>query len=374
MFEDKTFENILDNMLEYVRNRNAKLDTRDGSIIYTALAPMAMELETAYHNLDRILDESFVETASKEYLVRFGNQLGVLLNEATCGHFLGEFDAKVEIGSRFNLDEYNYSVIQKLKEETVDGVLHYFYELVCETAGKEPNELFGYLTPITYVDGLTYAALVSNIILGEDEEDTEAYRYRLQVHTQNPPIDGNIAQYVEWLDEFDGVGKYRIIPCWDGANTVKVVISDSENRSIDTTIVGNLVDRVQEYLDPESTGMGDGKAPIGAIVSVCSATETKVFVSCDLKFKNGTSDEGVNQVKDSIREYLKTISLESDTIDYMQLMAAIYNTDCVEYVQQLSVTVGSIVMNPSETPFVQNVTLDDTPIWVLDEKSVIGGV
>jgi uncharacterized phage protein gp47/JayE len=44
MFEQKTFENILSEMLTYVAGRNKELDIREGSIIYTALAPIALEL------------------------------------------------------------------------------------------------------------------------------------------------------------------------------------------------------------------------------------------------------------------------------------------------------------------------------------------
>ena len=52
MFENKTFENLLSDMLSYVRNTDSELDTRTGSLIYTALAPIALELEAAYHEMD----------------------------------------------------------------------------------------------------------------------------------------------------------------------------------------------------------------------------------------------------------------------------------------------------------------------------------
>ena len=69
MFESKTFENILSDMLTHVNSLDSEIDTRTGSIIYNTLAPIALELETAYHEMDMILDESFLETASKEYLI-----------------------------------------------------------------------------------------------------------------------------------------------------------------------------------------------------------------------------------------------------------------------------------------------------------------
>ena len=214
MYEHKTFENILSSMLTYVGEQNSELDTRTGSIIYNALAPIALELETAYHEMDMVLDETFLESASKEYLIKHGNQMGLEINEATYGHFEGEFNVDVAIGSRFNLDEYNYNVIEKLSDPTEENQ-YYTFELVCETAGSAPNAIFGDLTPITYVPNLSYAKLNSILIYGEDEEDTEAYRYRLQVHIKKPPINGNVAQYNEWLDEYDGIGRYKVLPCWN---------------------------------------------------------------------------------------------------------------------------------------------------------------
>ena len=92
MFENKTFETILSEMLTYVEGQNPELDTRTGSIIYTALAPVALELETAYREMDMILNETFVETASKEYLAKHGDQVGVELNLATYAHLEGWFD------------------------------------------------------------------------------------------------------------------------------------------------------------------------------------------------------------------------------------------------------------------------------------------
>ena len=44
MFENKDFESIMEEMLSQVSD---KLDKREGSVIYDAIAPMAMELAQA---------------------------------------------------------------------------------------------------------------------------------------------------------------------------------------------------------------------------------------------------------------------------------------------------------------------------------------
>lgn len=377
MYENKTFENILSDMLSYVSEQNSELDTRTGSIIYTALAPIALELETAYHEMDMILTETFLSTASKEYLVKHGDQIGLEINEATCGHFKGEFNVDVEIGSRFNLDEFNYNVIAKLSEPTEDNP-YYVCELVCETSGSEPNGYLGDLTPITFISNLSYAKLTSVLIYGEDEEETEAFRYRLQVHVKNPPINGNVYQYDEWLAEYDGVGKYRTIPCWNGINTVKLLISNSENK----TASDELITQVQEYFDPPITtidddttaenypqgrGMGNGQAPIGAIVTVDTITEVPVVIACELVLKDGyTSPVGV---QDAVEEYLNSLALNKTTISYMAISAEIYNAESVEDVTSLSITIDGKVMDTSVSPFIPSVTIEDTEVAVLDTEN-----
>lgn len=378
MFEHKTFEAILGDMLSYVSDRNPDLDTRDGSMIYTALAPIALELETAYHEMNMILEETFLETASKEFLIKHGEQIGIDLNEATYGHFKGEFDVDVEVGSRFNLDKFNYNVINKLSSPT-DSNPYYTCELVCETAGSEPNGCFGDLTPITYVANISHAKLVSAIIYGEDEEETEAYRYRIQTHIRNPAIDGNVNQYNEWLDDYDGVGKYRVIPCWNGQNTVKLVVLNPEQKSAST----ELITQVQNYFDPptetindnvsdasypQGRGMGNGKAPIGAVVTVDTVTEVPVAIGATITLKNGyTSLIGV---RESVKKYFNSLALNKNTISYLAISAAIYNAESVEDITSLFVGVKDVTMGVGSN-YVKSVTLEDNEIPVLNEDECI---
>ena len=367
MFEDKTFENILGEMLAYVEQQNPELDTRVGSVIYTALAPIAMELETAYHEMVMIMDEAFLDTASLEYLVKHGNQVGVELREATCGHYVGEFDVAVEIGSRFNLDKFNYNVIDKISDPTDDNA-YYTYELVCETAGTEPNGYLGKLTPITFCQNLTHAELVSVISYGEDEEDTEAYRYRIQTHIMNPPLNGNVAQYNEWLDEYEGVGKYKVQPLWNGANTVKLVILDSENKRASDELIAN----VQEYFDPNSEGMGNGVAPIGAVVTVSSVEEVPVYFYCNFTLKDGyTEAEVTESIINAVDEYLQSMVFEKQTVSYMPISAAVYNAEGVEDVVELVVSVNGVSMEIGASDFIPSITLNSDEIAVLDSTNSV---
>ncbi len=52
MFESITFESIIKRMLSKIPS---DMDKREGSIIYDALAPVALELQLMYIELDNIL-------------------------------------------------------------------------------------------------------------------------------------------------------------------------------------------------------------------------------------------------------------------------------------------------------------------------------
>jgi uncharacterized phage protein gp47/JayE len=220
------------------------------------------------------------------------------------------------------------------------------------------------------VKNISHAKLVSVITYGEDEEETESYRYRLQIHAKNHPLNGNISYYNECLDEYPdgGIGVYRITPRWNGANTVKVTILNSEN----TAASDELVADVQEYLDPNSEGMGNGQAPIGAIVTVNTVTEEPVVINCQLTLKEGYNS--TSDVQKAVNDYLKSIALNKYTISYMPISAAIYNSESVEEVNQLSITVNGVTMDTETTPFVDSVTIGEDCIAVLDTENSVWSV
>lgn len=67
MFEDQTFDTILQRMLDRVPT---DIDKREGSIIYDALAPAAVELAQMYVELDLNANLRFADTATGDYLTK----------------------------------------------------------------------------------------------------------------------------------------------------------------------------------------------------------------------------------------------------------------------------------------------------------------
>lgn len=290
MFEHQTYEDILQRLLGRVREKYPDVDTREGSVAWISLAPAAAELQEAYIALDIVLNETFGDTASREYLIRRAFGRGLSPDEASYGVFKGAFNIDVPIGSRFSLEnyDYNYTVTERVSQ----GVFH----LRCETLGAEPNQFLGTLIPIEYINGLTSAQLTELLIPGEDEEETEQFRQKYFNSFNSQAFGGNRDDYVEKVSKISGVGGVKVYRAWNGGGTVKLVIIDSDYNKPSNT----LVDYVQEMVDPiGSQGEGLGTAPIDHIVTIFATDEAIIDMETQITFENGWTWDDVKENVDA---------------------------------------------------------------------------
>lgn len=348
-YEDMTYEVILQRMMTRVTNQYPNLDNREGSILFNALASAALELAIAYTEIDNSRNESFVDTASREYILIGCRDMGMDVSqfEEMAGTHKGEFDVEVPIGSRWNCDLYNYEVIELIGLNSETN--YYEYRMLCETAGAAPNNQTGDLIGITDIPtGLTYAMVTECLIEGKNETSDEDIRAAYYEYVKNTVADGNINQYIRWCDEYDGIGNSKVIPLWNGANTVKVSILSESNRAASD----ELISEFQEYIDPNVTGMGDGVAPIGALVTVSTATEIPINVTATVSMKDGYND--TSQINVELSNYFSRIAYKSNKVSYMSVGAVILAVEGVESLNDLTVNGDSV-----------DITLGDEEIPVL---------
>lgn len=298
MLKNTTFEVLLDRMLQKVKEQNSNLDTREGSIIYNALAPAAVELQNLYIQLEIILNETFADTASRHYLIKRAAEHGVIVKPASKAIRRGEFDIDIPIGSRFSLNILNYIAIEKISD--------FVYKLECETPGNAGNAESGHLIPIDYIEGLTKAELTDVLIPGDDEEDTEHLRKRYFDSLNSQPFGGNISDYRQKVNSINGVGGVKVIPHWKGGGTVKLIIIDSDYHAPSEY----LVNSVQTIVDPTvNQGKGLGTAPIGHVVTVVGCAETPVNINTHITFKEGFSFVSMESViNQTIIDYFGELS------------------------------------------------------------------
>lgn len=308
MYENITYEVILERMLDRVIEKFPDIDTGEGSVIYNALAPAAIELQNMYISLDVILNESFADTQSRDYLIKRCAERGVGVKSATYAIRKGEFtpiSLDIPIGSRFSLDELNYEVIEKIGDGS--------YKMRCETAGYYGNIESGLLTPIEYIEGMESAILTEILIPGEDEEDTEHLRQRYFDSLESQAFGGNIADYKEKVCSINGVGGVKVYPVWNGGGTVKLVIIDSNFDSPSST----LISAVQNIIDPiQNQGTGKGLAPIGHTVTVVGCEKTPVNIVTKITFQSGWDWEAIKSyVEEEIDKYFKELSSDWDSFE-----------------------------------------------------------
>lgn len=298
-YSSMTYEVILQRMLDRVPDN---MDKREGSIIYDALAPAAAELAILYIEFGIIENESYADTASRDYLIKRAAERGITPDPATNAIVKGIFtpsNVNIPIGTRFNSDNLNYVVINKIQ----DGQ----YQLQCETEGTTGNRFSTILIPIDYIDGLETAQISEVLIPGEDEEDTEVLRNRYFESFETKAFGGNKTDYVQKTNEIDGVGSTKVTPVWNGGGTVKLTILNSDFGKASNT----LIETVQNTIDPEQDGNGIGIAPIGHIVTVDTAEEVPIYVKAILTFASGyTFNSLKSQIENVIKDYLLEIRKE----------------------------------------------------------------
>lgn len=295
-YENYSFENILNRMLEIVRDKNNTIDTREGSVIHDALSPASVEFQNLFMELNALLNDTFADTASRDYLILRCAERGLTPEEATHAILKGEFNMNVPIGSRFSLNELNYTVIEKIND--------CIFKLQCETTGTIGNSYFGTMIPIEYIEGLETCILTELLIPGEDEEDTEILRQRYFASFDTRAYGGNIKDYLEKTNSIQGVGNTKVVPVWNGGGTVLLIIIDSTFRKATPT----LIQLVKDTLDPMPYGTGQGLAPIGHVVTVRTVDEVLINITSTLTFDPSYTFERVKeQIENTLNDYMLSL-------------------------------------------------------------------
>jgi uncharacterized phage protein gp47/JayE len=338
MYEDVTYETIIKRLLNRVPE---ELDQREGSIIYTALAPAAAELAILYIELDTVLKEAYADTADREYLIRLGKERGITPKAATYAELKGEFNIDIPIGSRFSSGTLYYITVEKLGE----GV----YRLRSEIAGTGPNSKLGSLVPVDYINGLTRAELTELLLPGDAEETDQSLRKRILTVLQKPSTGGNRYDYYNWATECEGVGVAKVFPLADGPGTVKVVITDAKRSGANAALLALVADHIEEV------------RPIGAAVSVVSALEKEINVSAEIKLKNGLNLGTVqNLFEEALTEYLQENAFDISYVSLARVGNLLLSVAGVEDFKNLLIngTAGNQKLQDEEIAVTGTVTLE----------------
>ena len=297
MFESETFENILSRLLSGADD----IDKREGSVIYDSLASAAVEFTNAYIAIDKVLDNTFAFTAPRKFLIERAKERGLTPYPAVKSVVELEIDPSdivLNSGDRFISGENTvFSVTERISGNR--------YKAECLEAGETGNIRGGSLIPVNYINGLTEVRVVSLLIPGSDEEDTESFRKRYSESFDSQAFGGNIADYKEKIRGISGVGGLKVYPAFAGGGTVGIKIIGSDYGAASE----ELINRVKEKIDPaEYSGSGYGLAPVGHKVTVESAETETVTINVSVKIENAGNAE--NSVREKIADYIKALNKE----------------------------------------------------------------
>ena len=228
------------------------------------------------------------------------------------------------------------SGIQYESLENKDVVNNSIIKIRCTKAGAVGNVPKGSITqmPIT-IAGINAVINDDAAKGGEDEEADDDLRERYYEELREPATSGNDYHYKQWAKEVEGVGEANVIGLWNGNNTVKVIIINSDRKAAST----DLVKRVQDYIDPDSKGIGEGQAPIGAHCTVVSATELPINI--DVRgvqhTTSATKSTITNDITEAVTAYLKKIAFKQSYVSVAQISNIIIDSTGVTDYESVTV-------------------------------------
>lgn len=351
---------------EMLSQVDPNIDTREGSMVQTAVAPGAWWLEGMYMQLDKVQQNAYASTAVGQYLDMIVQERGITRKAAVAAVRVGTFDTAIPVGSRFKTINGADSVVF-VSGDLISSSPNYEYKLTCETPGIIGNSYSGPILPITAINGLSSASIGAILIVGADEETDNALRQRYMDSFDAIAFGGNIASYRTTIMAIAGVGAVQIYPAYNGGGTVLCSIVDDNLEPAQQA----LIDEVQTEICPPvnaPSSLGFGMAPIGATAVITTATSLAVDIECTITWEaghGGASD--ISAVEDAIAAYIKTAAgtwgdelvgysvTYNVTVYLARIIAAILSVEGVANVTGLTINGSATDLTCTETSALQQI-------------------
>lgn len=331
LFPNETEDAILERMQEWANEGldpevdvDLWVDTREGSHWRTAVTPCARELARFYDMAGTEVPMSgFVVWAWGTYLDDLAAVWNVQRLAATPAEgvvtFAGAEGTVIAPGTVVGATPAEAEEEAPMFEVIVGGTIGEAETIDlavrATVPGAEGDVGAGAITaPSTPLPGVTFSN-AEETKGGTDPETDESLMTRLLEEFAGKG-GGTVRDYVVWARERDGVGHATVIPVWEGANTVLVIITDPTGQptSVET------VELLQFELDPVP-GHGSGKAPVGAAVTVKTAALLDVTIDATADFEQGYSLDGEGgtialegPMKEAVNAYVKTVQSGGEVV------------------------------------------------------------
>ena len=310
-------EDILNRMLGNVPSDVSK---SEGSFTHDSLAPISEELAQNGVHLDEVLNKVFAISAAEngysDELEQKCAEFGIYRKDGTKASgqvaFTGTEDAIIPIGT----------IIQtsgQLQYVTTEDVILTNGTALSDIEASEVGNLYNVPSdtiielPVQVV-GITSVTNYEIITGGTEIESDADLVGRLLLKVRTPATSGNVNHYKLWATEIPGIGDAKIVPIWNGPGTVKVCLIDSNKQPVNANLVEDVMANIEN------------NRPIGATVTVISATPLPVNISANFSIEEGFSDEQIiTGVKEKLTEYLASIAFVRDYVSYAYIGSLLFD-------------------------------------------------
>lgn len=275
------------------------LDTTPGGFYWDLTQPLVLEFARLWDFASAEVPASiYVASSWGENLDDHGETINVPRKDAAFATgtvtFIGEEGTLIGIGTQIGTAQTDPDEDPPSYVTTASGTIPEGGELTlsvkAEETGRASNIAPGaaaiMLSPLEGVEEVANAEAITG---GADVESDESYRARLLLEYGAAQGAGNVADYKRWALSYPGVGFVTVVPLWSGPGTVLVVITDEDNNPVSGEVTAGL----QNELDPVP-GKGEGKAPVGAEVSVTTPTLKTVTVAAKVVLEPGYTLDGTS--------------------------------------------------------------------------------
>lgn len=311
------YEKILERCLEKVPD---DLDKREGSFMYTALAPLCFEIANMYCEMQNMLDLSYIETAYGEFLDKVSKVFGLTRNEQIKNQKIAKIVTDDDIISqKFNYDEYIFIVLEKLNSDE--------YIIEANDYSTEYNDVFGELKSIMNLTTINSAEILSNYVLASNTEEDEHFRSRVIDRIYSKPFGGNISDYQEKILEVSGVSFANVFTAYElDAGHVHIIIAGENKEAIDADICNNC--EILFNGDENNIGI----APIGHNVTISSCTKKEIEISIDVLLSSTANETKIlSDIKENISLYINDIDFSESVISIMKIATIVLlDTDAID--------------------------------------------
>ena len=341
----KTYEEIKQRVLN---NTDINVDKREGSFLNNMASPLSYELAKFYIEQQDLVNMAFVKNGYFNYLDAKCEEYGISRKQGikAVGEviFTGENGTLISNGTILSVDGLYFVVLN-------DAVIvENQAELVVEAfeVGKQYNLLANTRLSLTeQINGVTDIYVKSNFENGTDVESDEDLRERFFTTIKKSYTSGNVAHYEMWTLEVNGTGACKVYPLKHGNGTVEIVITNADMLGASSELIEKVKANIEE------------KRPIGANVTVVSATEKAINVSATVRLSRGYSQSEVETLfKDKLTQYLKEIAFKDTYVSTARLGNLLLDTTGVfDYADfKVNGAINNVELSDTDVPKVGTIS------------------